>query len=141
MLQGLSVADLEARMLFQQQQQQQSQQTMQQHGAPPQRPHAQNAYAQSSGGLYSPSAAAALARLTQSTQQAQTQGMQGLSRNDLMHKSVLANQQQQQHSVPGPGYANRPGGFEHHRWHCHMVVDACMCCNRIMHTTLMHHNV
>ena len=112
MLQGLSVADLEARMLFQQrqqQQQQQSQQTMQQHGAPTQRPHSQNAYHQSSGGLYSPSAAAALARLTQSTQQAPTQGVQGLSRNDLMQKSVLANQQQ--HHVPGLAYANRPGGL------------------------------
>lgn len=96
-MQGLSVADLEARMLYQQQDQQQRQVQPQSH--------AQNNYNQSSSGLYSPSAAAALARLTQSTQQSQPQSLQSMNRNDAMLQSVLANQLQQRQASPAnPAY-------------------------------------
>ena len=107
-LQGLSVSDLEARMLYQQQ----SQQSMPHHRQLPPQPHAQKAYNNNSG-LYSPSAAAALARLTQSTQQQpQPSSLQSLNRNDPMQHSALASQLQQRQNPPaGPAYANRPGGL------------------------------
>lgn len=119
-LQGLSVTELEAQMLshgsFGQQQPQTA--AHQQSGVPQpgQRP-PQNPYSQgSSSGLYSPSAAAALARLTQSAQQGhQAQPSLGGSPNPqrlspLLQSSMLATQmQQRQGRPPGPAYAARPG--------------------------------
>ena len=121
--QGLSVTELEAQMLArggfvgQQQQQQLPPQVHQQAGAsqPAQRP-AQGVYNQGSSGLYSPSAAAALARLTQSAQQghqpqasmAGSPSVQGLS--PMLQSSVLANQMQQRQARSNPpGYGSRPG--------------------------------
>lgn len=120
-LQGLSVTELEAQMLarggFSQQQQPQAQ-VHQQAGLPQpgQRP-AQSVYSQSSSGLYSPTAAAALARLTQSAQQghqaqptlANSPNLQRLS--PLLQSSILANQMQQRQGRPtsGPVYVGRPG--------------------------------
>ncbi|KAA6418002.1 MAG: hypothetical protein FRX49_12002 [Trebouxia sp. A1-2] len=122
--QGLSVTELEAQMLarggFGQQQQQPQTIAHQQAGLPqPGHRPPQNVYSQgsSSSGLYSPSAAAALARLTQSAQQghqaqpslASSPNLQRLS--PLLQSSVLANQmQQRQGRTSGPpGFAGRPG--------------------------------
>lgn len=103
------------------QQQQQPQTIAHQQAGLPQPGHRppQNVYSQgsSSSGLYSPSAAAALARLTQSAQQghqaqpslASSPNLQRLS--PLLQSSVLANQmQQRQGRTSGPpGFAGRPG--------------------------------
>lgn len=124
-LQGLSVTELEAQMLarggFGQQQQQPQAMAHQQAGLPqPGHRPPQNVYSQgsSSSGLYSPSAAAALARLTQSAQQghqaqpslASSPNLQRVS--PLLQSSLLANQmQQRQGRTSGPpGFAGRPGG-------------------------------
>ena len=99
------------------QQQQQLPPVHQQAGGPQpaQRP-AQGVYNQGNSGLYSPSAAAALARLTQSAQQghqpqasmAGSPSVQGLS--PMLQSSVLANQmQQRQARSNAPGYGSRPG--------------------------------
>ena len=123
-LQGLSVTELEAQMLargaFGQQQQQPQTIAHQQAGLPqPGHRPPQNVYSQgsSSSGLYSPSAAAALARLTQSAQQghqaqpslASSPNLQRLS--PLLQSTLLANQmQQRQGRTSGPpGFAGRPG--------------------------------
>ena len=113
MLQGLSVTELEAQMLaggaFSQHQQPQVHPPQ-----PAQRP-AQGVYNHGNSGLYSPSAAAALARLTQSAQQghqpqpgvASSSNVQRLS--PMLQGNVLASQmQQRQGRSPGP-YAGRPG--------------------------------
>ena len=128
-LQGLSVTELEAQMLargvFGQQQQQPQAMAHQQAGLPqPGHRPPQISYSQgsSSSGLYSPSAAAALARLTQSAQQghqaqpslASSPNLQRLS--PLLQSSLLANQmQQRQGRTSGPpGFAGRPGQHQTH---------------------------
>lgn len=102
MLQGLSVTELEAQMLarggFSQQQQHQQAPGPQ----PAQRP-AQPVYNHGNSGLYSPSAAAALARLTQSAQQGH-QPQSGVASSPNVQRSGLATQMQQRQ-----GRSNGPG--------------------------------
>ena len=125
-LQGLSVTELEAQMLARGVFGQQPQAMAHQQAGLPQPGHRppQIAYSQgsSSSGLYSPSAAAALARLTQSAQQghqaqpslASSSNLQRLS--PLLQSSLLANQTQQRqgHTCGPPGFAGRPGQHQTH---------------------------
>lgn len=120
-LQGLSVTELEAQMLArgglpQQQQSQAYQQAgLSQSG---QRP-PQNLYPSSSSSLYGPSAAAALARLTQSAQQGHQASLSSTPNqrlSPLLQSSMLANQMQMrqvqgqgQGRTSGAGYVGRPG--------------------------------
>ena len=120
LLQGLSVTELEAQMLARGAYSPQPPQQFQVHQqAPPQpapRP-PQGVYNPGNSGLYSPSAAAALARLTQSAKQghqpqsnlATSPNVQRLS--PMLQSSVLANQlqQRQARTGPPPGYASRTG--------------------------------
>lgn len=114
-LQGLSVTELEAQMLSRGSAFSQPQQPQAHLPQPVQRP-AQGVYNHGNSGLYSPSAAAALARLTQSAQQGHqpqpgvpsTPNVQHLS--PMLQGNVLANQmRQRQGPSPGPSYAGRPG--------------------------------
>lgn len=113
-LQGLSVSELEAQMLTGGSAFSQPQQPQAHLPQPVQRP-AQGVYNHGNSGLYSPSAAAALARLTQSAQQGH-QPQPGVAStphqrlSPMLQGNVLANQmQQRQGRSPGPSYAGRPG--------------------------------
>lgn len=119
LLQGLSVTELEAQMLargaFGQQQQPQGHQQAPGLPQPAQMP-AQPVYNHGNSGLYSPSAAAALARLTQSAQQGHqpqpgvpsSPNVQRLS--PMLQSSLLANQMQQRQGCANGGpYGGRPG--------------------------------